>query len=497
MAYTAVPHVFAARTTPIPLAELDHDLRYVSDKVVSVRDFGAVGDGVADDSPPLQEAIDHLFAQGGGTLVLPPGRFKVTRTLYFRDNVAIVGAGRGTTTVVLGDAAGLGGAHGIFEPMSAAGAKFGDALPPEGYFCRNNRFASFSIDGNRLANPGQAYEGIAAVAVQHFVAYDVEAYNCGEVGLQGQVTNVGSSQASLISFVNCVAHSNNADGFQVGGASLVGCIAYSNGGAGIDSVGNFVSGNVEDVVTTIDGCRADQNGSGGITAVLQAGPPIRTMISNSSAHRNTGNGIVAAMDYTTIASCEAAFNSEDGMVLQGDHCTILGGKSYDNGTSSEGPQNFRAGIKIAGARRFCAVRGVTSTDDREVKTQQLAVAFTVAGGGSDNLMDGNVFTGNAVAAPYQIGLADGWRITNNVGFNPTGPFGSGANPANPVLPASGVPLRNTYGYPVMVTVVGAGVSDVAIDGTSTGVTGGVFTIGPGQTIALTYGAAPSWKWWGL
>jgi hypothetical protein len=49
-----------------------------SNKVHNLSDFGAVGDGVADDGPALQKALDALHAAGGGTLNVPAGRYLVT-----------------------------------------------------------------------------------------------------------------------------------------------------------------------------------------------------------------------------------------------------------------------------------------------------------------------------------------------------------------------------------------------------------------------------------
>jgi hypothetical protein len=42
---------------------------------VSVTDFGATGDGVTDDRPAIQEAVDYLQSIGGGTLLFPPGTY--------------------------------------------------------------------------------------------------------------------------------------------------------------------------------------------------------------------------------------------------------------------------------------------------------------------------------------------------------------------------------------------------------------------------------------
>jgi polygalacturonase len=50
-------------------------------RMLSATHFGAIGDGVADDSAALQSALESTFAEDGGFLVIPPGRYKVTRTL--------------------------------------------------------------------------------------------------------------------------------------------------------------------------------------------------------------------------------------------------------------------------------------------------------------------------------------------------------------------------------------------------------------------------------
>ena len=44
-------------------------------KTLSALDYGAVGDGQTLDTAPLQKAIDALAHAGGGTLLIPPGRF--------------------------------------------------------------------------------------------------------------------------------------------------------------------------------------------------------------------------------------------------------------------------------------------------------------------------------------------------------------------------------------------------------------------------------------
>ncbi|MDQ3917246.1 MAG: carboxypeptidase regulatory-like domain-containing protein, partial [Acidobacteriota bacterium] len=49
----------------------------VDEAVFDLRDFGAVGDGSTDDGPALQHALDALAEAGGGTLVVPEGKYAI------------------------------------------------------------------------------------------------------------------------------------------------------------------------------------------------------------------------------------------------------------------------------------------------------------------------------------------------------------------------------------------------------------------------------------
>src|SRR3954453_1812419 len=51
-----------------------------------VKAFGARGDGQNADTKPIQEAIDKIYADGGGTVNIPAGIFLVAG-LILKDNV--------------------------------------------------------------------------------------------------------------------------------------------------------------------------------------------------------------------------------------------------------------------------------------------------------------------------------------------------------------------------------------------------------------------------
>lgn len=70
------------------------------DQTISVKDFGAVGDGVADDTAAIQSAIDAMDAYSA--LYFPAGNYKVTSKITFdppQNNVGFFGDGASATTL--------------------------------------------------------------------------------------------------------------------------------------------------------------------------------------------------------------------------------------------------------------------------------------------------------------------------------------------------------------------------------------------------------------
>jgi hypothetical protein len=61
----------------------------------NVKDYGAVGDGVTDDTAAIQTAIDAAAAAGGGDVYFPPGIFVLSSTQVAVGHVRILGAGAG------------------------------------------------------------------------------------------------------------------------------------------------------------------------------------------------------------------------------------------------------------------------------------------------------------------------------------------------------------------------------------------------------------------
>lgn len=119
-----VPYTFGTSTSPIPLSNLDANFSAVSNstninyvppftggvsetvqnklaQTVSVKDFGAVGDGVTDDTAAMQAAINTTFTINGGYLFIPSGTYLISSalTIPFSTQWKLEGASPGSTII--------------------------------------------------------------------------------------------------------------------------------------------------------------------------------------------------------------------------------------------------------------------------------------------------------------------------------------------------------------------------------------------------------------
>lgn len=57
-------------------------------KYISITDYGAVGDGVANNTPAIQQAVDDCHKAGGGRVIIPEGKF-LSGTIILKDHVEL------------------------------------------------------------------------------------------------------------------------------------------------------------------------------------------------------------------------------------------------------------------------------------------------------------------------------------------------------------------------------------------------------------------------
>jgi hypothetical protein len=162
-----VPYTFANATSPIPLSQLDSNFSAIGNttnisytapftgsvtetvqsklsEIVSLKDFGAVGDGVTDDTTAVNAWYAQVLISGAG--YVPKGTYKTTSTIIFD-----VLQRRTTGVTISGD----GPRNSIFSSTVTSGDAFqiicsgGTPGSPKSYF-----YSSFSQIGFQAATSG-------------------------------------------------------------------------------------------------------------------------------------------------------------------------------------------------------------------------------------------------------------------------------------------------------------------------------------------------------
>lgn len=104
--------------------------------MVNVKDYGAVGDGVTDDTVAINAAVAAAFAtsasagMGGATVYLPPGDYAVSSTVYVRPVTVVTGtaqAGSSTTITLASGASSTNDAYSFAKITITGGAGSGQS----------------------------------------------------------------------------------------------------------------------------------------------------------------------------------------------------------------------------------------------------------------------------------------------------------------------------------------------------------------------------------
>ncbi|MBL1107976.1 right-handed parallel beta-helix repeat-containing protein [Streptomyces sp. 5-8] len=190
-----------------------------------VRDFGAKGDGVTDDTAALQAAITAAGTAGGGTLYIPAGRYILTAALTWASGVTAIGAGPRASILQSTDqnkdcitGTDVGGITLERLQLSGPGRGFGSGV-------RLTRFSAPSTTSVSLRDvliQSFGGDGIFCHQLASTILHRVRVRTCGGVGIHLQApqdTVLGGASTSLIA---C-----SVEGCVTGGIWLEG-MSYSN-----------------------------------------------------------------------------------------------------------------------------------------------------------------------------------------------------------------------------------------------------------------------------
>jgi hypothetical protein len=289
--------------------------------------------------------------------------------------------------------------------------------------------------------------------------------------------------AENVSYVGCVVIGGVPEplpagqevvGFQMRGAnsSIVGCSVLQAIGKGIlifEGKGNpqFHAGS--------DGATITGNLIAGVKSIAGTlGIGIHLDSSGTSRHTITGN---------VIKQCEGSAIRGEG----GNNDVVVSGNVID-GTNVVVPD---ASIVFHSAER------ITITGNK-ILNNQTGSPIGMKGSSKDWHIANNSFAQNNNDSPAPLSIDS--TVINNSGYNPVGIIANPWRPTGDLTndgggsadPVSGR-LYTVRQSPKTIIIMGGVVTQIAIDGTATGLSAGVFKLGIGETIAVTYSSLPTSK----
>ncbi len=141
---------------------------------ISVKDFGALGNGVHDDTEAIQAAIDTVSQAGGGIVFFPDGIYKVSihrdkeHAISIRPKIKLQGTGNLRSTIKLADS------QGNYEAVLAGETPDSDVSDFEMF--------DIAIDSNNTNNPVNSRSdfdlGQGRFAVQIFIGSRIKIERC-------------------------------------------------------------------------------------------------------------------------------------------------------------------------------------------------------------------------------------------------------------------------------------------------------------------------------
>jgi hypothetical protein len=372
---------------------------------VSVKDFGAVGDGVTDDTAAIQAAVDAVVAASGGKVFVPTGKYLVSSTIdlaswYGAPAIIFEGEGYGPWNkdgvIATSEHASLfivaTDGFNVFNIASASQTVVqnisirdtsGSRTSGAGIYLERNGDGIVSDDGTvagvliKQVSIKGFQDGIRAIRLQTSTIEQVVIEDCTRDGIRLEPSAVGGGTSVTLS--NCFVKECGQDNYSISGMSysaLVNC--------GSDSSTRhtyYLDGATRDNQSiSFTGCGAEGAGDDGI-------------------HITSSNFGV------TIIGCGIGPTAGDGIYSAGQGITIIGGKIQTT-------TGF--GINAASGDAITAI-GATFSANTAGETNSTAKLIQIRNDEKNFMLVGhNVQTG-ATDSDVVLKNSSGLRSVNNAG----------------------------------------------------------------------------------
>lgn len=273
-------------------------------QTVSVKDFGAVGDGVTDDTAAIQAAIDACAGPNGSkTVEVPGGNYLISSTIDVKEGVAVIGEGNSTAF--------SNGSQGYPTRITKKSTMNAIGIELTGF---RSKLENIAV----LSEPGAGDSGIWVKA--NYCSLVSVASN-GHVGVG---IKIGSEAGTAL---NCngwylervTAAQNGTHGVYIADLTAAG------GGSANVNAGVFIGGDLR------------SNGGDG----LLLGAQMRNTFINILAENNTGYGIrygALALQCTFVGGDTDEGNLAGNFLIEGTSAMMIGvgGSSFtDNGSNTQ------------------------------------------------------------------------------------------------------------------------------------------------------------------
>jgi hypothetical protein len=152
--------------------------------VVNVKDFGAVGNGVANDTAAIQAAIDFAYNNNGGVVYIPKGTYLTKSTILAKDNVTLVGDGAESEIKSASDSVYWTNNTGIYDQVFNAYIIILIASVSN-FSVRNIKFDSSAVTPSSPMPPGGGQNWFRAVDIYTFVGNNITIDSCEFISAGG------------------------------------------------------------------------------------------------------------------------------------------------------------------------------------------------------------------------------------------------------------------------------------------------------------------------
>jgi hypothetical protein len=283
-----VPFTFGNQSNSIPLSELDANFAAVGNAsnityttpnttntravnakladVVSVKDFGAVGNGVVDDTAAIQAAISYVSSLGGGAIYFPAGIYSGYVLIDSVNNITLYGDGKGAST--------------IYRPLQIADGAAVISIKTTTTTASNITIKDLTIKSSTTT--GTYYDAFGIECNRNSgtspnLAYNISVIDC-------EVNTIRSAGIALRNVIN---------------AKVSGCYVHNTGRDGIQLVAQngYVANNY--IEYTGDDCIA-VHGASTAGGAISGYTPSYQVVNNYCGYQSGGRGIASAGGRDTV-----------------------------------------------------------------------------------------------------------------------------------------------------------------------------------------------------